>query len=235
MTKPNTANAAAVIRAMRGEPLRCEDLTSVKGVRHKFTKAQKRGVAAIRTVTFRNADNPLYNLRQMRDGGELFLLPDGDYVKLEVNGEIMMSDTAMERRTNEDFIRAAHGRVLIAGLGIGMVLENILDKPEVTGVIVVEKYADVIALVRPKFKHPKLTVICKDIHQYNPPDRMFDCIYFDIWPTINTDNLPEMTKLHRQFRRCLNRANKQAFMDSWLRDWLRVRKRHEQREERRYA
>lgn len=48
----------------------------------------------------------------------------GKYARLTVDGRLFMSDTRMERITNGDFVRQAHGRVLIAGLGLGMILHR---------------------------------------------------------------------------------------------------------------
>lgn len=59
---------------------------------------------------------------------------------LHVNGRLMMSDGPYERRTNYAVVRAATGNVLIGGLGIGMILKPILCNPDVTHVVVIEKY-----------------------------------------------------------------------------------------------
>lgn len=191
----------------------------VKGVAEKFPEHAQKGCAEISRFTYKAKDNPLYELRMMsRDS--FFRVHDGDYVRLIVNGDLMMSDTGMERYTNKLFINKAKGRILIAGLGIGMLLENILDIPEVVEVVVIEKYQDVIDLVAPAFTSPKLKIICADIFDYKmPKEEKFDCIYFDIWPYISCDNLVEMRKLHRKY--AVNKASSDSFMDSWMKDYLK--------------
>lgn len=37
--------------------------------------------------------------------------------------------------------------------------------------------------------------------------KRFNTIYFDIWPTISEDNLPEITKLKRKFARSVERED----------------------------
>lgn len=210
-------------------------ITGVRGVENIFPDDTiQQGVATISKYEFSEANNPLYNLRKISDGLGFMRMYDGKYVRLHVNGELMMSDTAMERRTNRSFIEFATGRVLIAGLGVGLIIQNIIDKEDVTEIVVIEKYQDVIDVVEPRIKHPKLKIICADVFKYDmPAEEKFDTIYFDIWPEISTDNLNEMTLLHRKYRK--NKVSKDSFMDSWLRDFLRNRRAKENRESRRYG
>jgi len=144
------------------------------------------------------------------------LLSQRPLATLFVRGCMVMSDGDMEWRSNSEFIYQAHGNVLIAGLGIGMVLAAILDKLKVRSVTVVEKYQDVIDLVAPHYASPKLTVICADIFDWKPlKGTLYETIYFDIWAEICEDHLAPMGKLHRRFARCLNRADASCWMGSW--------------------
>lgn len=196
----------------------------------KVGEEKKQGVASLSAYEFKEKDNPLYNLRAMRDSGGLMTMIDGKYVRLVVDGELMMSDTRMERITNHEFIRKAKGKVLIAGLGVGLILKNIFDKINkgvITEVVVVEKYQDVIDLIAPYFKGWDMIKIVKgDIFDWRPKKgEKFDTIYFDIWPGICDDNLEEMAKLHQAFK---GYKAKDAWMDSWMKDYLKRRKRREQ-------
>lgn len=201
----------------------------VKGVEHLFPEeTQELGVAKISKVEFKEKDDILFNLRLMRDAKWWFRVHEGKYVRLIVNGELMMSDTGMERYSNTDFIQSANGKVLIAGLGVGMVLHNILENPNVNEVIVIEKYQDVIDLVADKFKSDKLKIICKDIFDFVPEKgEKYDTIYFDIWASINTDNLEQIKTLHNRFKNKLNRDNPNCWMNSWMKEYLQQEKRKE--------
>ena len=97
----------------------------IEGVIDLFPEKEEKGVAKISNYEFKNEENPLFNARAVRDGGWMFYLEDGKYVRLHVNGELMMADTRMERESNRDFIYKANGRILIAGLGLGVILKNI--------------------------------------------------------------------------------------------------------------
>lgn len=78
-------------------------------------------------------------------------VPTGNYKRLVREETVVMSNTPMEIRTNRAFIHRAKGKVLINGLGLGMVLSAILEKPEIKSVTVVEASEDVIKLVGPSF------------------------------------------------------------------------------------
>lgn len=150
-------------------------------------------------------------------------VPAEKYAKLRVNGCLMMTDTRMERRTNSEVVWKAKGNVLIAGLGLGMILHPILAKKEVESVTVIEKYADVIALIEPTVRHKKLSIIEADIYDWKPAKgTKFDTIYFDIWAEQSTDCLEDMRKLHCRFRPY---KVTEGWMQSWRRDELKAQKR----------
>lgn len=146
----------------------------------------------------------------------MYLVP-GTYAVLYNNGSVIMSDTWLERYTNLDIIREANGHVLIAGLGVGLILTRILDKPDVESVTVVELSVDVISLVAPHYVHPKLWITNADIYKWQTEEK-YDTIYFDIWGDISGDNYEETKVLHKRYRRNLNRKNPDCYMNSWLRD-----------------
>lgn len=189
----------------------------------KIGEKKEKGVASISAYEFKTSKDPIYAMRAAMDGMSIY---DGKYIRLVVNGELMMSDTDMEKNSNNNFVYAANGSVLIAGLGIGLILKAILEKPEVTNVTVIEKYQDVIDLVEPYYKNPKLKIICADILEWIPEKgEKWDTIYFDIWPTICEDNLDEIKLLHNRFKNKLNRTNKDCWMNSWMKERLQAERR----------
>lgn len=166
------------------------------------------------------------------------LKPGEPLVCLTVGNTLMMSDGADEQRSNTDVVRHAHGDVLIAGLGIGMILVPILAKPDVKRVTVVELNPDVIALVEDplrvhvgKTASKRLVVEPYDIFDYAALSKgaKWDTIYFDIWPDINIDNLTEITTLKRRFSRRLRRPD--GWMRAWQEEMLRYRRGQERRQE----
>lgn len=132
-------------------------------------------------------------------------VPAGTYKRLLRKNTVVMSNTPMEIRTNRAFIRAARGNVLINGLGMGMVLESVLKKPEVESVTVIELSQDLIDLVSPYFANEeKLKIIQASAFDYKPEKgAYFDTVWHDIWDYISEDNLKEMATLHRKYgKRC---------------------------------
>jgi len=151
-------------------------------------------------------------------GREIFA---GDFCKLTYKNHVIMSDSGGERYSNTQIVRVAHGDVMIAGLGIGMILCSILPKPEVNSVTVVEISHDVCHLVLPHLakylgEHiEKLRVEQDDIYTYTP-DHKYNVIYFDIWGDYSGDTYEETKKLHRRYQKYLDRSN-EHHMDSWMR------------------
>ena len=181
--------------------------------------------------TVSKADADRHQLSCMFNG-ELPVKP-GTYARLWVDGQVMMSDTPMEQRDNSYVVYKAKGDVFIAGLGLGMIVAAMAEKPEVTSITVVEKSDDVIKLVAPaltKQVGDKLTIIEDDIFDYKPErNRKWDTIYFDIWPTICSSNLDEMSTLHRRFGR---RKPTDGYMSSWNHDWVKAEDRKNKADER---
>lgn len=124
------------------------------------------------------------------------------YTRLMRGGTLVMSDTPAEMRDHWGAVRAANGSCLLNGLGIGMVLKNILLKSEVTDVTVVEISQDVIDMVSPYYDDPRVTFVCCDAMEYQPPKgKRYGMVWHDIWDYICADNLSEMTKLKRKYGR----------------------------------
>ena len=131
----------------------------------------------------------------------LMKLEGGIYKKLvNKNYGIVMSNTPMEQRTHIEAINKAQGNVLVAGLGLGMYLQNIKDKEEVTSITVVEKSKEVIELVAKYFKDcQKIRIVNEDIFNYTP-DIKFNFAFLDIWSDISEDNLVEFDILREKFK-----------------------------------
>lgn len=139
-------------------------------------------------------------------------VPKGEYTRLMRCNTVVMSDTPAEMRDHMFAVHRATGSCLINGLGIGMVLHNILKKDEVTDITVVEISQDVIDLVSPNYTDDRITFVCADALEYKPPkNKKYGMVWHDIWDYICADNLPEMHKLHRKY------GKKAIWQGSWCR------------------
>ncbi len=188
----------------------------------------ERGNARLSTFEFSQKKDPIGAMRAAMSGDRM---EDGKYVRLHVGGQLMMSDTRMEKMSNWDFCKNANGHVLIAGLGIGLIVHNILPKLKdgtITQITIIEKEQDVIELVSPFFTNNKVTIINADIFSYEPPKGIkYDTVYFDIWPDINTENLEEIKTLHNRYKNKINRANPKHWMNSWMKERLQAKQRRD--------
>lgn len=156
-------------------------------------------------------------------------VPEGIYTSITRNGKCIMSDTPDEFRDHIHFVYKATGEVLIVGLGLGMVINAILqiEHKEKVHITVIEKDQDVLKLVQPHYekKFPnQITFIQANIWDWKPPkNQKWDYAWFDIWDNLCMDNLEEMAKLHRKF------ARKVTWKGSWGKKYLQDRKRQEKR------
>ena len=168
------------------------------------------GTVKIDTFTVSEEDARFHNIRARGRGA----INPGTYKRLRIDGETVMSNTPMEIRTNRQAFFKAKGQVLINGLGLGMLVEKMLTKPDVEHITVIEKNPAVIALVGPVFEgNDRVTIIEADAFEYQPPKGVkYQLVFHDIWTFIVSDNLPEMHKLQRKYGR---RAELQI---SWARE-----------------
>jgi hypothetical protein len=186
----------------------------------KRLSPRKQGEAEIKILQIGKSEADFSRIREAATGGREQAIPEGTYAQLFVGGQLVMSDTPMEQRTNTELLARAHGRVLIAGLGLGMVLVPLLQKPEVESILVFEKSEDVIDLVAPAFQKAiddeRLFILCEDIYDVRPDDdEVWNTLYFDIWPDITADNLPGMERIANTFRWHLDPEDPKAWMGFW--------------------
>lgn len=147
-------------------------------------------------------------------------IPSGKFVRLTRKGEVVMSNTGMEKRTNSSFVAKAHGNVLIGGFGIGLIILAIQDKEEVKQITVVEKYKEVIELVGNQLPlNSKVHIVHGDVFEYKPLFK-YNTIYMDIWNYINSDVYQrEMKPLISRYRRYLvpKSEDENRYIDCWCR------------------
>ena len=201
----------------------------------------KQGRATITHFTLTDADVSFQQVRALAGGDPEVAIP-GHYVRLEIDEgdgpKIFMTDTPMEHRSNKKLLEKAHGHVLIAGQGLGMVLPPLLANPRVKSLTILEKYQEVIDLIEPTAKGlpgvGKLTVLLADVFTWEPDNgtgvkpQKFDVIYYDIWPTRSPENLKEMEFLHTERAPLyVNANNRKAWVESWYRPEIRAKQAYE--------
>lgn len=180
------------------------------------------GRAKVERFTVDQQGATFHQLRCLINGfGARGILP-GTYTRLSAGGVLWMSDTPAEIRDHlgalgrvQDSFRAGCApRVLLHGLGLGVVLRGAFEYGA-AHVTVVERDPDVLALVGPHWKErygDRLALIEGDALTWCPPrGQRWDVVWHDIWPTICGDNLRDMHRLHRRFGR------RAGWQGSWCR------------------
>jgi hypothetical protein len=157
----------------------------------------------------------------------------GTYTRLKRKGAFdpMMSDTSAEVLDHWEVLSkletAEPGtRVLINGLGIGMVLQAALRNENIEHVDVVELEKDVIDLVGPHYvkrtASGRLTIHHADAFTIQWPKGMrWNIAWHDIWPTLCVDDLEEHTKLTKRYQ------NRVDWQGCWGHQFLLQEKRRE--------
>ncbi len=184
-------------------------------IRNVTVPERQRGLWRIERFTVDEKGARAHNLIAARDAvmtrREPRSIVPGRYTRLWCDDEIVMSDTPAEMREHLPIVRVARGRMLINGLGLGMVVAACLDKPDVEHVTVVEVAPHVIELVADHYLArygSRLTVVQADAFTWEPPaDAHYAAVWHDIWPVVSPDNLLPMRQLPEKYH---GRANWQG-------------------------
>ena len=135
--------------------------------------------------------------------------PPGRYLRLAVGKTVMMTDTREEWTTQRHAVTRActdGGKVLVSGLGLGVVVDSMLQSPgsRVEHVTVVEAYDDVIQLVGTTLAArygDRITIVHADAFRWTPPARArYTVAWHDIWPNPHDPRiLVEMDRLEHRY------------------------------------
>lgn len=130
------------------------------------------------------------------------------FAALSRDGATWMSMTPMEIESQEIGVRASHGHVLIAGLGMGWAAAATAMRPEVTRVTVVEQDRDVLAIHReldlfaqlPDAARAKIRIVEDDACTHVPSEPV-DLLMPDIWlPVVNDGRVEEVRRMQANAR-----------------------------------
>lgn len=105
---------------------------------------------------------------------------------------VWMSLAWMELESHMPHIAAAHGHTVVMGLGMGMYLYNIIQKPEVTRVTVIERDKSVFRLLRDISEYnrwpgiEKVKIVIEDARKWKAKEPV-DFLYADFWKLMGDD------------------------------------------------
>ncbi|REJ76583.1 MAG: class I SAM-dependent methyltransferase [Acidobacteria bacterium] len=150
----------------------------------------------------------------------------GIYSQLRRDGVVYMTDLFDEWYTQRAFLERARlhpaGEHLVTGLGLGLVVETLLQDPSCAPrrITVVERSADVLRLVGDHLAArygASLRLVEADAFSWQPPQgERFDLIWHDIWPDPRAPEVArEIELLERRY------APFCAPQDGWQGSWPR--------------
>jgi hypothetical protein len=103
---------------------------------------------------------------------------------LKIAGSVVMVDDPAHWWSIQDTAAELRGRVLVGGLGLGLILHALARNPDIERVTVVERDADVIALMTPNLPRAlDIEVVLDDFLEYVESRPSFDSAFVDLWVT----------------------------------------------------
>ena len=159
-----------------------------------------------------------FDIDKKNFGAMLQGISPGKYTRLMRGGEVIMSDTDMEKRTNREFVMNAYGDVLIGGLGIGLILMAIQEKEDIRTITVLEKSKKVIKMIESQLPLNKKTkIIQADVFKWEPSEQVrFNTVYMDIWTCINQKiYYNEMLPLIEKYQQYLDSKDPNKLITCW--------------------
>ncbi len=139
----------------------------------------KRGRVRLKRKPYRRG---FYNMEGVRGYDYFTVKKPIPITSLIVDGETWMVDDPLHWYGMQDLAKAARGRVLVAGLGLGLVIHGLEENEAVTAIDVVEIDEDVIDLITPLIKMKKTRIINDDFWRYlYETEETYDTFILDIW------------------------------------------------------
>jgi len=117
------------------------------------------------------------------DGYELLKVTKTIIVtQLRINGKVVMVDDPMHWMGMKRLAEACKGRVLIGGLGLGLIHHHLVANKDVKSVDVVEINKDVIDLIKPLLPDDaRVKIHHDDVFAYKWVHGDYDTIILDLW------------------------------------------------------
>jgi len=137
---------------------------------------RKVGHAEISTCIYK----PGYYLMEGIDGYLYFEVTKPIQItNLKISGDVVMVDDPLHWIGMKRIAEACYGKVLIGGLGLGIILHHLKNNNKVTRIIVCEIDKDVIELIDPFLPDDsRVMILCESIFKFST--RPFDVIVLDV-------------------------------------------------------
>ena len=135
---------------------------------------------------------------------------------LKIKEKTWMVDDPLHWYGMQDLAKHSHGKVLVAGLGLGLLAHALVLNPKVESIDIFEINQDVIDLVIPLIPNDsKVRIYKKDIFDYEWASINYDTIIIDTWAGNRKDNPfigEEITMVYGYCKSLTERNNSQIFI-----------------------
>lgn len=127
-----------------------------------------------------------YLMEGVRGYAKYYIKKPIPVTSLKIGRETVMIDDPLQWYGMHDLARHCKGKVLIGGLGLGLILHALQDNRDVTEVHVIENNPDVIELMinNLPMDNPKWLIIPADVYWYldhRAKCQKYDTVVLDIW------------------------------------------------------
>lgn len=136
-------------------------------------------------------------------------------VYLEIDNYVWMSNTDDEYKDITRSVSIANGDCFVGGLGLGIIIRELLGNPLVSSIDIVEKNPDIIDVIGPLFKNERVNIINGDCRY--PTDKLYSFVYFDYWLEPTREIFDELTSV------VIPRFKKYLYKDGKIDYWLKPR------------
>lgn len=123
------------------------------------------------------------------------ILEQNGYHFLWIDGQLWMWDIPAEVELQKAQADEAYGDVLVAGYGLGIVQEALLDNEKVKSVLTIEIEPKIKLVCGNIFGTIYGRIVIDDFYEYQTR-KEYDCIIGDIWPEISGEHLD----LYKKFK-----------------------------------
>lgn len=129
----------------------------------------------------------IYLMEGVRGYAKYYVKKPIPVTSLKIGRETVMVDDPLQWCGMQDLARHCRGKVMIGGLGMGLILHALQDNRDVTEIHVIENNFDVIGLMcdnLPPRDKIKWQIIPADVYQYldyRAKCQKYDTVVLDIW------------------------------------------------------
>lgn len=138
-------------------------------------------------ITRTQLNKDIYLMEGVRGYGKYYVKKPIPVTSLKIGRETVMVDDPLQWYGMQDLARHCKGKVLIGGLGLGLILHALQDNRDVTEIHVIENNFDVIGLMidnLPPSDKIKWQIIPADVYWYldhRAKCQKYDTVVLDIW------------------------------------------------------